>query len=953
MSTDLSNSQVTNPLAHDIETPRYFISYDHADHTSVEKIRRGIQRGPQRFAVWFDRRNLRAGSIIDPTIQQAIDTCSAILFVATNNSVKSEYCLAELNRGLKKDKTIVSLCIDPNVDLPLRLDIRKFIDFSSSFEDGLNELHDFLVEDQEERQLPPVTTEPVVPTATPLGEIQPIVINKPPPRGSVHFVGRIQLCQLIESFISNEASSVLWIRGRPGSGKTALACHVLDEIHRGKWTDSGRLVPIHAVAYLNQNHHSLPDWLNLLDKIRKSIPPVPGLPPREKSLASTVAHLLSGLSDHRVVLLVDHVDDLIDLKTRKLTDANLCDVLQTVLTLTNHKLKVIGTSQVVPDDLPRDRLGRWDSRNLGGGLPRSEAIQLLERLAQDRGLGLQGDDKLLTELCRLTQCNPRAIETIHAVLKTNPSISPRDILRGEDLPYLDDVFNVLIGESYACLDEDSKTMMRVLSSSDTPVTAEVVAATFHCDYPDIDARQVLDQLTVMQLVEKTDEGYLLQETDRRYVAAQVSDCNQQDVLASDPTTEAASLTLRFNHLHKQKNYPGAVNVLTQLEPHLNQLGRYQELTECYKKLDGYFEELARMPENSDLVCRHLDRSAGIYHRLGQLDDAAGYYEKGLECALNVSDQRRERRYLGNLALCMQESGDLVGSMLYCLVALELARQTKDQAWEAHVWNIISDSWAGLGKISDARRASELALALARENDQRESEVVALVNLGQQYEALNEDGNAENRCNQACEIAKAIGDQLGESAARRNLGMLNLTGGKYKLAVEQLFKAIELADTTQNRQLQQTTRIELATAYLLNNKLEDAEKFANESVQYKTWFFSPEAQSLRGVIRHRMGKTSEAAESFLEAYQQAEKVFNRTSGYYRALDTMGLSFSGLVLAENSTAYLDEAIIAYGAARALTHERGIVRRRLLLFDALAKSDSEKKLASVWKTIDPKPS
>ncbi|HMS84424.1 MAG TPA: TIR domain-containing protein [Nitrospira sp.] len=950
MSTNLSNSHVPNPLVHDIGTPRYFISYDHADHANVEKIRRGIQRGPQRFAVWFDRRDLRAGSLIDPTIQQAIDICSTILFVATTNSVKSEYCQAELDRGFRKNKTIVSLCIDSNIDLPLRLSIRKFIDFSSSFEDGLNELHDFLVQDQEESQLPPVTTEPVVPTATSPGEIQPIVINKPTTRGSVHFVGRTEQCRLIEGFLSDDASSVLWIWGRSGSGKTALTCHVLDEIQRGKWTDSGRMVPIHAVSYLNQNHHSLPDWLNLLDKIRKSIPPVPGLTPREKSLASTIAHLLSGLSDHRVVLLVDHLDELIDLKTRKLTDPNLRDALQTVLTLTNHKLKVIGTSQIVPDDLPTDLLGRWDSRNLGGGLPRSEAIQLLERLAQDSSLGLQGDDKLLNELCRFTQCNPRAIETIHAVLKTNPLISPRDILRDENLPYLDDVFNALIGESYACLDEDSKAMMRVLSSSDTPVRAEVVVKTFRYDYPDIDARQVLDQLTVMQLVEKTNEGYLLQETDRRYVASQVSDCNQQDVLAGDPTTEAASLILLFNHLHKQKNYPDAVNVLTQLEPHLNQLGRYQELTECYKKLDGYFEELARKPENSDLVCRHLDRFAGIYHRLGRLDDAADYYEKGLECALNVSDRRRERRYLGNLALCMQESGDLVGSALYCMAALELARQTKDEAWEAHIWNILSDSWAGLGKISDAMRASEQALTLARENDQRESEVVALVNLGQQLEAQGYDHKAEGKCKQACEIAKDIGFQLGESAARRNLGILNLNGEKYIFAVEHLTKAIELADATQNRQLQQTTRIELATAYLLTAKLEDGEKIVNEAVQFNTPLFSPEAHSLRGIILYRLEKNSEAAKAFLKARNQAELVFNQTSAYYRALDTMGLSYCGLTLSLNEP-YLDEAIIAYGAAHSLTHEPGIVRRRLLLFDALAKTDSEKKLVSVRKTIDPK--
>ncbi len=114
----------------------------------------------------------------------------------------------------------------------------------------------------------------------------------------------------------------------------------------------------------------------------------------------------------------------------------------------------------------------------------------------------------------------------------------------------------------------------------------------------------------------------------------------------------------------------------------------------------------------------------------------------------------------------------------------------------------------------------------------------------------------------------------------------------------------------------------------------------------------EAHALSGVIRKRQGKMREAAESFYQALKQAEVVLNRTSPYYRGLDAMGLSYSGLTLSEETDEYLDKAIEAYDAARFITDEPGIVCRRLLLFDALAKDDSEKKLALVRNAITPAP-
>lgn len=311
----------------------------------------------------------------------------------------------------------------------------------------------------------------------------------------------------------------------------------------------------------------------------------------------------------------------------------------------------------------------------------------------------------------------------------------------------------------------------------------------------------------------------------------------------------------------------------------------------------------------------------------------------------------ECRDLVNLAIGKQESGDLIGATLYCKAALEVVRQTGDKAWEARIWNILGQMLASLGQSATAIRASECVLKLTRDyNLQREIEVIALVNLAQCQAARSDDNQAEATCVGAYRIAQEIGYELGKSLTRKVLGTIRLYRGSYESAIEDLAKAKELSDARRGSHLQQTTRIELATALLLGDKIREAEATLDEALQYDTPLFSPEAHALRGVVRQRQGKIREAAGSFYDALDKAQEVLKQTSRFYRAHDVMGLSYCGLMLAEQTNDYLEQAIEAYEAAREITKENGIVRHRGLIFDTLARTDSGMKLAPVRKVIDP---
>ena len=943
----------------------HFISYSRShDSEFVEKLRDELQRGEPRFRVWIDQSDMQMG-IWTKQIEVAIDTCRSFLLVVSEESTKSEYVEKELLRAQTDKKPIIPLLRDSKVKMPYLAGGLQYVDFSPDrdFDKGLAQLRKFLKD-----------PEPLAPVHQP-PPTNPAVINSPPLVAPAYFQGRDEQYRIMEEFLSDDAKALFWISGRAGSGKTALACRVLERVRRGHWADPNRSVAIEAIAYVGQEHHSRSHWLKLFAELRRLLAAKRREEIRKQrrwrdknAFTLEIQNFLTGLADRRIVLLVDHVDDLIDLQTRNLTDPDLRNVLKAVLSITTHRLKVIVTSRVLPIDLPRAQQGRWHSLNLGEGLSQSEAIQLLKALDQDANVGLRdGNELLLAEICRRTQGNPLALEEVHRTLVMNPAIYPATILRDDKAFLLSNVLDILIGQSYACLDRHSKLLMQVLSVSESPVTVEAVAWIFRHYLPDIDPEQVLSRLVNMQLVRKIHDCFLLREADRRYVASQLTDgassakgstddihldrftLYQQyagyfrEIGFSDELRADAPQLHAFRFLCGAGDFEAAARILGELETRLFALGRYQELAQYYEQLAGKLHDI-------DLERHRLDTLARIYHRLGNLARAIAYYEEGLKCVRDACNRSGECHYLASLAICKQESGDLVGTALYSMASLELAQQTGDSAQEAHIWSILGDSLASLGQIPAAIQAGERALKLARDTFQREIEVVARVNLGQYRAALGDIDHAQIECDRACRIAEAIGFQLGESAARRNLGTLKFDKHEYKKAATDLKEAMQLADVSQNVQLQQTARTELATALLLNDNLSEAEAIVGEAIRFDTPLFNPDAFSLRGVILHRQGKAREAADSFLQALKQAEVVLKRTSRLYRELDAMGLSYSGLMLSEQTDEYLDEAIGAYEAARLITNEPGIVRRMLCLFNALAQADSEKKLASIRKAIDP---
>jgi hypothetical protein len=116
-----------------------FISYSHRDAEFVDKLAAHLIK--EKAQVWLDRWELKVGDSILGRVQEALTEASALLVVLSNASVQSEWCKKELNFGLLKEleekRVVVLPVLLEDCTIPPFLRDKKYADFRSSFEDGL------------------------------------------------------------------------------------------------------------------------------------------------------------------------------------------------------------------------------------------------------------------------------------------------------------------------------------------------------------------------------------------------------------------------------------------------------------------------------------------------------------------------------------------------------------------------------------------------------------------------------------------------------------------------------------------------------------------------------------------------------------------------------------------------------------------------------------------------
>jgi hypothetical protein len=215
------------------ETVRAFISYAHKDGEDLARRLQADLSG-NGLDVWLDSRRLTTGASWSRSIEEALDRADCVLALLSPGSFRSEICRAEQLRALRKGKCVLPLRVTRDTDVPLHLEPKQYLDFSSGsdYSASLNHLvHDI-------RQRKGVKLDQNFKTT---------YVTAPPL--PVNYVERVdELNALREALIRDDGGrhvALTALEGMGGIGKTVLAqalCH--DEIVQQAFPDGVIWVPI-------------------------------------------------------------------------------------------------------------------------------------------------------------------------------------------------------------------------------------------------------------------------------------------------------------------------------------------------------------------------------------------------------------------------------------------------------------------------------------------------------------------------------------------------------------------------------------------------------------------------------------------------------------------------------------------------------------------------------------
>ena len=121
-----------------MEKQKIFFSYSRADGSAFA-LRLANDLKNKGFDVWIDQEDIRAGLDWDLEIEKALKSCDCVLFLETDKSVVSNNVLDEVYYALDQNKKVIPL-VYVDSKTPFRLNRLQHIDFTKSYENGLNHL---------------------------------------------------------------------------------------------------------------------------------------------------------------------------------------------------------------------------------------------------------------------------------------------------------------------------------------------------------------------------------------------------------------------------------------------------------------------------------------------------------------------------------------------------------------------------------------------------------------------------------------------------------------------------------------------------------------------------------------------------------------------------------------------------------------------------------------------
>ena len=617
------------------------------------------------------------------------------------------------------------------------------------------------------------------------------------------------------------AHKLVTIAGRGGMGKTALACQVLSEIHEGD--DST------AIVYLSTRTDELGlelifrECASLLEADEREQLLKVDFVNKHLGLEAKVDRLLDMLGERAVIVLIDNAEDLLGPDGR-LQDEGIAAFVQRTLASGGHGTRLLVTTRE-PIVLPPE-LRRFEQQiPLQSGLEVADGVAFLRNEDGDDRIGLQSapEDKLGLVVERLHGV-PRALQLLVS-LAADDFRSVDRIAEGffEEEQVVAD----LVEKAYSQLDDDSRTVLCVLSVFTRPVPAAAVAAVVEPLAPGLDVERVLRHLMRIDLVEldRTAATFLLHPIDREYARSLLGDTRLSEpalqVSAADywarvriPQEEWKDISdvephlLEIEHRLNAGDQRGAAEVLTLLD------GVTARHAKVYKwdapRLLALRERITDVRDDPELRMHHDFGLGQLYSVLGPTSQELERLDEALALARRLGNAKVAREALYRLSDTHRRMGDQGAAFDAAREAADLFHAAGEARGESHALSQMSLAESYRGHADEAVTLGEKALEVGDDPGStafaRDALTLACYLGGRLEDAL---GHAE----QALAFYDQAHDPGGAAYVVNEQGLIYLRLGRPSEAIEALERGHRLSEKIGSPRLAGLMLFNLAHGFL--------------------------------------------------------------------------------------------------------------------------------------------
>lgn len=980
-------------------TEHCFISYSNADGPDfAQQLVNKLEGGSEHIETWFDKDDLNPAEAWDEQIADAIKSCKCLLFVMTKDSTTpNSVCKQEWTWALRYKKPVVPIRLHTDAELPFLLSSRQWIDFSSNFDAGLAKLRSYLqqldspkgalielklrlqdaerdfqrakTEEEklhaqndindlkesikhqgvivtdpkyaEKRTIRSITAglqEERKPTQPPPETLNIRFVNPIPLIAPDYFQGRLSELSQIADFLKNNHQRILTIVGRGGGGKTALSCYLLKSLEFGELPENLGEFKVGGIVYLSEIGSHKVSFANIYSGLLQLLPNeisnrLDALYRQPKvSVGEKMRQLLESFQQETVIVLLDNFELFVDTETENLMDSELKEALENLLQAPHNSIKVIITTRVPARDLALVEPSRHNNLHLEEGLKSPYAENILRAMDEDGRAGFKvASDEQLGRARELTLGYPRALESLYAIISVDRYTSIEELLAVE-LP--ETVVENLVGEAFSRLDITAQKVMQALAVYNRPAPPIAIDYLLQHHVPGINSSLILTRLVSMHFARREAGRFYLHPVDREYAFKRIPEGERSKRIgkgARSRTWDQYSLLLRaadyFVEARKPKN-------------------------EC-KTLDDLYAQLAEF----DLLCVAQNfNDAQIL--LSEIDHDYLYLWGQHHLLIDLHERIREKTAdrklrmlnLNGLGIAYKDIGKVSNGKKILEQGLILACETNDRddrSWKAVFLHNIGGCYTVLGKIKEGVDLFEKALLIDRVIKRQDGVGSSLVSLGLAYADLGEAEKSIGYYKEALVILRETKSQKSESVCLEDYGDALLDLGHIEDAILMYKQAIQIASEINFLETQSYSRWGLAQAYLMLKDLLGSYNTLVEASLYDVVLVNYNISTLMGIVKLQLGDVSMAGIAFKRAVEQADIILSNTSEHYDALESKGLAFCGLVLADNK-AFISDAKEIFQQSRKIINAAGVINRTLRLFDELIKVDREGTLAEIRPLI-----